>query len=466
MNTLSKNKKKYIRIGLIAGIFLALTLSASAYSSGPPDGKTGAPGEGVCTECHSNFELNSGDGVLQINDVPDTYTPGQTYTITVSLRDPEQSRWGFELKATSGEITVTDDINTQKSGDYIKHTSTGTRAGTADGPVNWSFDWTAPSNVTEDVIFYVAGNAANNNGATSGDYIYTTNVTSSKPTEVEQTLNASIARGKELFNDPNLGTTGDTCNTCHLNYGTEDNPTPINNMIVDAFDNLRERYPREWEMNGKVMTLLQVIEFCIQNPLNGSALPLGDQRLIDLAAYVASVNADKPPKEPIVMTDKLKAAIDSGRELFNDSSIGTNGNTCNTCHLNYGTLDNPTPMNGFIVDAFDNLATQFPQRWPMTEKVMTLTDVIDFCIQNPLEGPALDINNPIITNLTAYSAFVKKGDLDGNGEVDIEDVTAVAYMVVGLTPEDLRADFNKNGEVDIGDASKIAFFLAGKIDKL
>jgi PKD repeat protein len=59
-----------------------------------------------------------------------------------------------------------------------------------------------------------------------------------------------------------------------------------------------------------------------------------------------------------------------------------------------------------------------------------------------------------------------RGDLNGDGEVDIGDVARVAYMVVGRTPLDPSADFNGNGEVDVGDAAKIAWFSVGKITDL
>jgi PKD repeat protein len=59
-----------------------------------------------------------------------------------------------------------------------------------------------------------------------------------------------------------------------------------------------------------------------------------------------------------------------------------------------------------------------------------------------------------------------RGDLNGNGEVDIGDVARVAHMVVGLTPVDTGADFNGNGGVDAGDAAKIAWFSVGKIIEL
>jgi cytochrome c len=48
-----------------------------------------------------------------------------------------------------------------------------------------------------------------------------------------------------------------------------------------------------WPMAAKVMTLDQVVNFCITNPLKGEALAWDDQRLTDLVAYCASV---KPMK--------------------------------------------------------------------------------------------------------------------------------------------------------------------------
>ena len=44
-----------------------------ASSSGPPDGRTNAPGETNCTACHTSFPLNSGAGSLAVSGVPESW---------------------------------------------------------------------------------------------------------------------------------------------------------------------------------------------------------------------------------------------------------------------------------------------------------------------------------------------------------------------------------------------------------
>jgi len=175
-------------------IFLALGLAAIvwAYSSTPPDDMAGNPPDNMTCKssgCHNSFDLNSGDGSMSIDNVPAAYVPGETYVLTVTLSDLGQRRWGFELTAMdennqkAGTFVVSDATNTQLSDnagtnpDFVKHTRNGTYAGTNDGPVSWTVDWIAPSPAVGSVTFYAAGNAANNNNSTSGDYIYTATAT-------------------------------------------------------------------------------------------------------------------------------------------------------------------------------------------------------------------------------------------------------------------------------------------------
>lgn len=183
---------------------------AGAFSYQPPPERTGAPGELTCNACHDLVGTPE-TGSLSI-DVPAEYVPSQAHTITVTLQDPGQQRWGFELvplRVDAGNQTLvmagsltnltahTTIAELANGRQYISHTSNqgdvgepdGTYAGTADGPVSWSFTWTAPPSGSGPVIFYAAGNAANGTLNSTGDYIYTTTAVSTEgpTTAVEQT---------------------------------------------------------------------------------------------------------------------------------------------------------------------------------------------------------------------------------------------------------------------------------------
>jgi len=168
---------------------------APGFSSGPPDGATGAPGEFVCTQCHTEFGLNSGPGLLTI-DAPVEYEPGMTYAIAVSVTQVGQMRWGFELTVLDGEGEQGGDLlpidaNTQVSAslgrEYIKHTSAGTMPGQTDGNT-FTFAWSAPESDLDALTFYAAGNAANNDASNQGDFIYTASTPVPEPTAVARSL--------------------------------------------------------------------------------------------------------------------------------------------------------------------------------------------------------------------------------------------------------------------------------------
>ncbi len=171
------------RLGALPPVF-ALTLMAWGFSSGPPDGLAGDPPiHANCTLCHNSFPLNSGSGVVQLLDLPQAYQPDSVYTFTLTIQQAGQQRWGFEMTSIvsigtrGGQLAPGNpsfsqiSMGTGNSRDYLKHTAPGTQAGQNSG--SWEITWTAPSAGSDTVYFYIAGNAANNNGNNFGDYIYT-----------------------------------------------------------------------------------------------------------------------------------------------------------------------------------------------------------------------------------------------------------------------------------------------------
>ena len=107
-------------------------------------------------------------------------------------------------------------------------------------------------------------------------------------------LRKAIERGKTLFSDPSLGTSAQSCNDCHIMGGTQSGK--LGKMSVKAFDKLAETYPKYFPMLNKVMTLDQMVNWCIVTPMKGPSLAWDDQRLADLVAYSASVRPAEEPK--------------------------------------------------------------------------------------------------------------------------------------------------------------------------
>jgi hypothetical protein len=163
-----------------AVILLTCCALAAAYSGGPPNGKTGRPGEGTCLDCHSGGS-GARDSAAIGGFGGTTYTPDRAYSLVLHVSYAGQYRWGFEMTTVevnsgryAGQLIISDPTNTQVAvtggRGYLKHTSAGTRAGQADS-CSWSFRWQAPAQGTGPVIFYWCNNAANNDGTSSGDVI-------------------------------------------------------------------------------------------------------------------------------------------------------------------------------------------------------------------------------------------------------------------------------------------------------
>lgn len=192
---MKKNRVKLICLMffLAAAVFLltgnTTITRVQAFSTGPPAGHAGAPGESSCIECHAGG-LNAGGGQFTINGLPARYEPGTTYEVTVrhSTTNNSRRRWGFQLTVLTannikaGELAnnsgITSIINEERQ--YIEHNIGGTFTGQT-GSAQWTFNWTAPATNVGPVTFYAAGNQANSDGTTGGDQIYTTNVTVNPP---------------------------------------------------------------------------------------------------------------------------------------------------------------------------------------------------------------------------------------------------------------------------------------------
>ena len=80
-----------------------------------------------------------------------------------------------------------------------------------------------------------------------------------------------VQEGRALWGSPDLGTNGVACGQCHPN----------------AANTHPETYPKFQQQIGKVVELRDMINWCIQNPLEGETLALDSADMIALEAYIA-----------------------------------------------------------------------------------------------------------------------------------------------------------------------------------
>jgi len=80
-----------------------------------------------------------------------------------------------------------------------------------------------------------------------------------------------VQKGRELWTSPQLGTNGVACAQCHPN----------------AANTHPETYPKFQKQLGRVIALREMINWCIQQPLEGKPLALDSKDMVALEAYVA-----------------------------------------------------------------------------------------------------------------------------------------------------------------------------------
>ena len=162
-------------------IFLFSIREANTQSKGAQLRNTGSPGDGAnntCAKfgCHVGT-INSfpGSVSIDVSNIPTSgYGPGVTYSITVTVAESGRNTFGFQMTA--------EDQNQNKMGTYSDNSAVRQEFTNwvthrlSSGTGVFTFDWTAP-NSSEDITFYAAGNAANGNGLSSGDHIYTGSTT-------------------------------------------------------------------------------------------------------------------------------------------------------------------------------------------------------------------------------------------------------------------------------------------------
>lgn len=147
-----------------------------SFNSSHPTGRSGAPGDGLCSNCHGGFSSIEGD--INLSGLPATLTPGQSYDIEIDA----VATAGNPVCAGFQVVSLLGSNNNQagqwsNAGAFSSFRTSGGRVYFGHRPsqnfnggdiVSWEAQWQAPD-VEDEVTFYMVALLANGNGSSSGD---------------------------------------------------------------------------------------------------------------------------------------------------------------------------------------------------------------------------------------------------------------------------------------------------------
>lgn len=196
-----------IRLILLNFGLLCLAATFMSYNSNPPEGKTGAPGESTCSDCHSG---GSSTGNVEILGLPSVINAKEFYNINVKITKTggNATKAGFQLVALNAAnqnagylLTLASDhgTNSENGREYVEH-----RNGKAfvNNVAEWTFKWQAPDAPdSSNITMYAVGNICNGNNNTSGDKVVKVNATGKLKVKSTST-NDLISHGWNLYPNP------------------------------------------------------------------------------------------------------------------------------------------------------------------------------------------------------------------------------------------------------------------------
>ena len=150
-------------------LFLFIThIFTTSFSSAPPIGRTGAPGEGACTDCHGGSNPQGLDGSVSILGLPSEVLPNTNYRVTVEVANPNglSLRAGMQMVALNSQDQNAGSFANQSMGanlnvsgngrNYLGHNPA--QPYDANRVASFSVDWTSPADPDPNVTFYAVGN--------------------------------------------------------------------------------------------------------------------------------------------------------------------------------------------------------------------------------------------------------------------------------------------------------------------
>ncbi|HRI00432.1 MAG TPA: T9SS type A sorting domain-containing protein [Saprospiraceae bacterium] len=162
------------------GLLLVSAFLFIARASDPDDGRTNAPGEGQCSNCHTQGSNNI-SGSVSISGLPSTLQPNTNYSITVTVNNSSvpltnADKGGFQLVALDGSNSNSGTFSSPGSNSkisagtrtYWEHS--GAKSFNGGSSVSYTVVWKSPVFASGNTIsMYVCSILSNGNGNNGGD---------------------------------------------------------------------------------------------------------------------------------------------------------------------------------------------------------------------------------------------------------------------------------------------------------
>ncbi len=114
------------------------------------------------------------------------------------------------------------------------------------------------------------------------------------------------------------------------------------------------------------------------------------------------------------MMNKQGEALAYGGQLFKDRSLGSNGQTCSSCHPGGGTTGGeaqiPMTEMKIPVPSLVGAAAKFPKFKVPNNEVITLSQMDNNCIKMFMQGKALDLKSKESIALAMYVSSLSNGE--------------------------------------------------------
>lgn len=105
-------------------------------------------------------------------------------------------------------------------------------------------------------------------------------------------IEGNALNGLKLFKNPNLGTTGKSCDSCHPNGGQEGLKTA--EITTKPLLDVEQRYPGPFSMMPEKgdMTLEEVVDACLTGPVGGKPFIKDGRDMADMLAYLHGLQSE------------------------------------------------------------------------------------------------------------------------------------------------------------------------------